>query len=174
MRPYTITNRQGLSNSYTDNLYQYAERPTCANNCGNSQYLFCDPRGNAHCVSKIRMSGLCQGFEGYDACYGGICINGICVQGQFQSQQNTAAPTPTVPPTQPTTRPPSPPTQPATTRPAILTAAIQRVAATVTRPPKANSLRHSSGKNFDRTFNELIKPAGTQQSPVPSKTNVVS
>ncbi|CAB3403535.1 unnamed protein product [Caenorhabditis bovis] len=92
MRPWDKINRDGLSNAYTDNLYRYAPRPTCSRNnpnCG-SPYLFCDPRGNAHCVAKIKAGGLCRGFEGLDACYMGTCVGGWCRAGQFQQPQTTA------------------------------------------------------------------------------------
>ncbi|KAH7700491.1 tyrosinase 4 [Aphelenchoides avenae] len=100
MRPFfNLINRDGLSNSYTDQLYRYAPRPTCSAQmptCG-SRYLFCDPRGYPHCVAKIKVGGICRGFEGLDACYMGQCIFGRCMPG------------PTPPPFRPATA--APPTQ---------------------------------------------------------------
>lgn len=85
MRPFDITNRMGLSNAYTDNMYEYAPRPSqtgCQSGCG--EYLFCDTRTTPHCVSKIKLNGNCRGFEGLDACHQGICLNGFCVPGQIR------------------------------------------------------------------------------------------
>ena len=94
-----LINRDGLSNSYTDQMYRYAPRPTCSvelPTCG-SKYLFCDTRGYPHCVAKIKLGGLCGRFQGFDACYNGQCIFGRCMPG----------------PTPPPFRPPQPTTTPA-------------------------------------------------------------
>ncbi|KAI1729973.1 common central domain of tyrosinase domain-containing protein [Ditylenchus destructor] len=99
MRPFSLLNRDGLSNSYTDQMYRYAPRPICsaqAPTCG-SKWLFCDYlRGYPHCVAKIKLGGWCSGFEGLDACYMGQCYFGRCVPG------------PTPPPFQPPTPAPPP------------------------------------------------------------------
>lgn len=62
-------------------MYRYAPRATCSPqnmNCG-SKYLFCDLlHGYPHCVAKIKINGLCMGFEGQDACFNGQCYFGRC------------------------------------------------------------------------------------------------
>uniref|UniRef100_A0A183C149 ShKT domain-containing protein n=1 Tax=Globodera pallida TaxID=36090 RepID=A0A183C149_GLOPA len=66
MRPFEPwENRDGLSNNYTDNLYEYGPRPTCqmGPNCG-SKLLFCDRSHGQppHCAAKVRPGGNCTGF----------------------------------------------------------------------------------------------------------------
>lgn len=68
-------------------MYSYAQRPTCTMqyDCG-SLYLFCSRHnGVPHCVSKIRSNGQCVGYENEDACYQGICIDGFCRPGAFET-----------------------------------------------------------------------------------------
>ncbi|VDK68512.1 unnamed protein product [Litomosoides sigmodontis] len=83
MRPFApLRNIDGLSNAYTDNLYEYAPRPSCRNGptCG-SKYLFCDrSHGQPRCVSQARIGGRCSGFvNGEQVCHNGMCVNGRCV-----------------------------------------------------------------------------------------------
>uniref|UniRef100_A0AC35TPE1 ShKT domain-containing protein n=1 Tax=Rhabditophanes sp. KR3021 TaxID=114890 RepID=A0AC35TPE1_9BILA len=102
MRPFPgLINRDGLSNAYTDQMYRYGPRPTCSREapaCG-SKYLFCDWRGFPHCVAKVKLGGLCQGFEGLDACYNGQCYFGRCMQGPTPAPWRPPTPPPTPPPT---------------------------------------------------------------------------
>lgn len=61
MEPFQLKNVDGLSNEYTDNMYEYAPRPTCPS-CGNSKYLFC-MKSSGNCASKIKIGGNCQGLD---------------------------------------------------------------------------------------------------------------
>ncbi|VDN51144.1 unnamed protein product [Dracunculus medinensis] len=82
MRPFTpLRNVDGLSNDYTDNLYEYNPRPKCNDNCGSSRFLFCDhSHGAPRCASKAQIGGRCDGFHNSEnVCYNGRCIRGICV-----------------------------------------------------------------------------------------------
>ncbi|CAC5401480.1 TYR [Mytilus coruscus] len=58
------TNIQGLSNSFTKQIYRYAPAPTCRNNCGGAfnGFLFCDIRKQA-CVSRSRYEFI--GLRGF-------------------------------------------------------------------------------------------------------------
>uniref|UniRef100_A0A914MEB5 ShKT domain-containing protein n=1 Tax=Meloidogyne incognita TaxID=6306 RepID=A0A914MEB5_MELIC len=92
MLPFNpMNNIDGLSNAYTDNLYQFAERPTCRSgaNCG-SPYLFCDrSHGAPRCASKVRIGGDCRGFNFQeDVCFNGFCSNGRCVGRQLRADED--------------------------------------------------------------------------------------
>lgn len=65
MRPFEPwRNVDGLNNKYTDNMFEYAPRPTCPT-CGGSKYLFCDrSHGAPRCAAKVRTGGQCAGFSG--------------------------------------------------------------------------------------------------------------
>ncbi|VDM51685.1 unnamed protein product [Angiostrongylus costaricensis] len=83
MNPFPpMRNIDGLSNKYTDNLYEYAPRPTCSEaypDCG-SKYLFCDQsHGQARCAAKIRLGAACDGYvRGENPCFNGACVAGRC------------------------------------------------------------------------------------------------
>ncbi|KAF8371010.1 hypothetical protein PRIPAC_77439 [Pristionchus pacificus] len=88
-----LRNIDGLSNAYTDNMYEFEPRPTCditKQDCG-SKYLHCDVAHNIEptCMSKIRLGGNCTGFEGSRVCYEAECVQGKC--------QQIAAPLPDIP-----------------------------------------------------------------------------
>uniref|UniRef100_A0A158P795 Tyrosinase_Cu-bd domain-containing protein n=1 Tax=Angiostrongylus cantonensis TaxID=6313 RepID=A0A158P795_ANGCA len=77
-----LTNGEALSNAYTDELYEFAPRPSCNRThpeCG-SKYLFCHvpEKSEAHCMAKVRLGGKCSGFEGTRICYVGECVQGKC------------------------------------------------------------------------------------------------
>ncbi|CAJ0597115.1 unnamed protein product [Cylicocyclus nassatus] len=88
MQPFfPMTNRDGLLNSYTDNLYTFQARPTCsAGNpagCG-SRFLFCDlSHGAPRCAAKIAVNGNCGGYtRNEDRCYLSTCQNNRCISNQ--------------------------------------------------------------------------------------------
>ncbi|KAL3100929.1 hypothetical protein niasHS_001389 [Heterodera schachtii] len=76
-------NIDGLVNKYTDNMYEFAPRPSCSMgpDCG-SKYLFCDrSHGKPRCAAKVRPNGNCAGFtNGEDVCMNGECQYGKCVK----------------------------------------------------------------------------------------------
>ncbi|KAI6175928.1 Tyrosinase-Cu-bd domain-containing protein [Aphelenchoides bicaudatus] len=80
LKPYR--NIDGMSNIYSDNLVDYAPRPTCQTSSEEckSEFLWCDTLAvEAHCVSKIKLNGNCTGFEwSKEACYEGRCVDGVC------------------------------------------------------------------------------------------------
>jgi len=54
--------------------------------------LFCDfNHGFPHCVAKIKFGGICEGFDGMDACFNGQCIFGRCQQGPTPPVMNFTA-----------------------------------------------------------------------------------
>uniref|UniRef100_A0A0N5C0A8 EB domain-containing protein n=1 Tax=Strongyloides papillosus TaxID=174720 RepID=A0A0N5C0A8_STREA len=84
MRPFEeMRNIDGFSNKYTDNMYEYAPRPTCSpenTSCG-SEFLFCKiSNGVGKCTAKVKSSGNCTGLEDIpEVCYMGKCVNGTCL-----------------------------------------------------------------------------------------------
>ncbi|CAJ0932624.1 unnamed protein product, partial [Mesorhabditis belari] len=79
MKPFSMTNRDGLSNNYTDLWYEYEpvvhcteSRPYC-----DSPYLWCDEKLH-RCRSRIVRGGNCTGFEGTSICYESVCIRNVC------------------------------------------------------------------------------------------------
>ncbi|CAD6191215.1 unnamed protein product [Caenorhabditis auriculariae] len=80
MKPFTIQNRDGLSNQYTDEWYEYQpvrhctpDEPTC-----ESPYYWCDQK-LWRCRSKVVYGGNCTGYEGSSICYNSVCSKGECV-----------------------------------------------------------------------------------------------
>ncbi|CAJ0566021.1 unnamed protein product, partial [Mesorhabditis spiculigera] len=91
MEPFTnLRVIDGLSNLYTDELYEYAPAPSCSAekpDCG-SPYLFCslsnttwwETQVPVNCLAKMMPGGECSHFvSGEKPCYQGKCVNGICV-----------------------------------------------------------------------------------------------
>ncbi|CAJ0587640.1 unnamed protein product, partial [Mesorhabditis spiculigera] len=92
MEPFTnLRVIDGLSNLYTDELYEYAPAPSCSvqkPDCG-SPYLFCslsnttwwETQVAVNCLAKMMPGGECSHFvSGEKPCYQGKCVNGICVK----------------------------------------------------------------------------------------------
>ncbi|XP_052233568.1 putative tyrosinase-like protein tyr-3 [Dreissena polymorpha] len=48
-----LRNRDGIADYWINNWFNYTDSPTCANNCGNSEDLYCDTAIN-RCVSDSR------------------------------------------------------------------------------------------------------------------------
>ncbi|KAI6230436.1 hypothetical protein M3Y99_01062800 [Aphelenchoides fujianensis] len=99
MRPFEpMRNVDGLSNAYTDNLYEYAPRPVCPT-CGGSAYLFCMRTGGpGRCAAKIRPGGSCQGLSNADSpCHNGECRAGVCVAVRESPAPQRPPPTPSRP-----------------------------------------------------------------------------
>ncbi|KAI6222821.1 Protein CBR-TYR-3 [Aphelenchoides besseyi] len=93
-------NSDGLSNMYTDNMYEFAPRPSCPS-CGNSKYLFC-MRSRQKCASKVRPGGVCRGLDPAEQpCYNGACQNGVCVSTGPNEPTTRRPPIPSKPPVGP-------------------------------------------------------------------------
>ncbi|KAL3123617.1 hypothetical protein niasHT_002508 [Heterodera trifolii] len=85
-------------NNYTDNMYEFVPRPGCARTgnseeCGSSDYLWCDSRtngGHAVCTSKMKPGGNCAGFEwSAEVCYGDSqCVEGRRTKAKTMDKEN--------------------------------------------------------------------------------------
>lgn len=78
MYPFSgMTNIDGCSNEYTSKYYTCAPRPKCPD-CGNTDYLTCDPDLN-QCVPTLGGSGSgCPGGSGSDAYQNSYCVGKNC------------------------------------------------------------------------------------------------
>ncbi|KAI6214332.1 hypothetical protein M3Y94_00255000 [Aphelenchoides besseyi] len=91
---YPFRNVDGLSNKYTDNLSEYASRPSCKKSSDEckSEFLFCDTESRPekpHCVAKVRNNGNCTGFEwSTEICYEGHCVDGKCKNIELPAADN--------------------------------------------------------------------------------------
>ncbi|CAK5062706.1 unnamed protein product [Meloidogyne enterolobii] len=88
-----LQNIDGLRNDYTDNMYEYADRPNCSleiPDC-NSIYLFCDlSHGDPHCAAKACLGGDCSGFiKGEEVCFDSVCINNVCTKENITTTTTT-------------------------------------------------------------------------------------
>uniref|UniRef100_A0A0K0FIL8 Tyrosinase_Cu-bd domain-containing protein n=1 Tax=Strongyloides venezuelensis TaxID=75913 RepID=A0A0K0FIL8_STRVS len=80
MKPFSLTNIDGLSNDYTDYYYTYQNVKHCSPSdpvCYDSPYYWCD-KNEWRCKSKIQLGGNCSSLEGQDSCYNSMCFNGKC------------------------------------------------------------------------------------------------
>ncbi|VDK52339.1 unnamed protein product [Cylicostephanus goldi] len=91
LQPYT--NKDALSNKYTDNMYEYTERPNCSQtnmDCG-SKYLFCHNVVTFYqCMAKLREGANCEGFEQTPICYEGTCQRGRCLRSVVENGPDSA------------------------------------------------------------------------------------
>ncbi|CAI2352169.1 unnamed protein product [Caenorhabditis sp. 36 PRJEB53466] len=80
MKPFTIQNRDGLANQYTDEWYEYQPVRHCSAHDAtcDSAYYWCD-RQLWRCRSRVVYGGNCTGFEGTQICYNSVCSQGKCV-----------------------------------------------------------------------------------------------
>ncbi|CAI4231940.1 unnamed protein product [Auanema sp. JU1783] len=79
MKPFRIQNRDGLSNRYTDEWYEYEKVRHCSpdrENC-DSPYYWCDV-SRWRCRSKVVLGGNCTGYDGQPICLNSVCQQGIC------------------------------------------------------------------------------------------------
>uniref|UniRef100_A0A8R1HSY3 Uncharacterized protein n=1 Tax=Caenorhabditis japonica TaxID=281687 RepID=A0A8R1HSY3_CAEJA len=80
MKPFTLQNRDGLANQYTDEWYEYQPVRHCSRDdttC-DSPFYWCDKK-LWRCRSRVVYGGNCTGFEGSQICYNSVCSQGKCV-----------------------------------------------------------------------------------------------
>jgi tyrosinase len=82
--PFDRIVRDGYSNIYPDEFWNFQEPPECENSCWNSPYMVCLPV-RKRCMAMIRVNGDCSGLEDEKAagmkepCYKSTCQGGKCV-----------------------------------------------------------------------------------------------